>query len=152
LIRRKSKDNKKIKNAKRHEFNGIKFRSGLELHCYKQLIVTDIKDFKYEEVKFTLLDKFEYNKESLEPSKKSFKEANNKIRAITYLPDFTCIREDRTGWIIECKGFSRANDINRWKYFKDHLIRNGYKLDLYLPNNQGAVNLSIKNIKEKYYG
>jgi len=150
-IKRK-KSNQKIKNAKSHEFNGIKFRSGLELYCYKQLILHEINDFKYEEVKFTLLDKFEFNKESFEPSKsKGFKESSNNIRAITYTPDFTCIKEDKTGWIIETKGFARANDINRWKYFKDHLVRNGYRLDLYLPNNQMNVNRSIADIEEKYY-
>lgn len=150
-IKRK-KGNQKIKNAKRHEFNGFNFRSGLELFCYKQLIACEIKDFKYEEVKFILLDKFEYNKDSFEPSKsKGFIESSNKIRAITYTPDFSCIKDDKTGWIIETKGFSRANDVNRWKYFKDYLVRNGYKLDLYLPNNQLNVNKSIVDIKEKYY-
>lgn len=147
------KRNKKIKNAKSHEFNGIKFRSGLELFCYKQLFATGIEDFKYEGIKFILLDKFNYNKESIEPTKnKEFIASNNKIRAITYLPDFTCIKDDKTGWIIETKGFSRSNDINRWKYFKKHLIDNGYKLDLYLPNNQQNVIKSINIIKEKYYG
>ena len=29
--------NKKIKNAKEHNFDGILFRSGLELYCYKSL-------------------------------------------------------------------------------------------------------------------
>lgn len=151
----KRNNNQKIKNAKRHEFNGIKFRSGLELFCYKQLFLHEIKDFKYEEVKFTLLDKFEFNQDSFEPFEKKgvkgFNELSRNIRAITYLPDFTCIKEDKTGWIIETKGFMRDGWQNKWKYFKKYLIDNGYNLTLYLPDTQKNVLLTIQNIKEKYY-
>ena len=154
-IKRKN-GNQKIKNAKSHEFNGIKFRSGLELFCYKQLILHEIKDFKYEEVKFTLLDKFEFNQDSFEPFEKKgkvkgFNELSKNIRAITYLPDFTFIKEDKTGWIIETKGFAKNEFTNKWKYFKKYLVDNGYNLTLYLPDTQRNVLLTIENIKEKYY-
>lgn len=156
-IKRK-KGNQKIKNAKSHEFNGIKFRSGLELYCYKQLFLADINNFKYEEVKFTLLDKFEYNQHSFEPfdkkvkkvQTKGYNESSNNIRPITYLPDFTCIKSDKTGWIIETKGFAR-NEFNiKWKMFKKHLVDNGYNITLYLPDNQTNVNKTIEHIKANY--
>lgn len=153
-IKRK-KGNQKIKNAKSHEFDGHKFRSGLELFCYKSLIGSDITDFKYEEVKFTLLEKFEYNQSSFEPFEKKggikgFNELSKNIRAITYLPDFTCIKEDKTGWIIETKGFQRGEFSNKWKYFKKYLVDNGYNLTLYLPDTQKNVLLTIEHIKNNY--
>jgi glutathione peroxidase-family protein len=159
LIRRKKGSNNKIINAKRHEFNGIKFRSGLELFTYKKLIEANINDFKYEEVKFTLLDKFEFNNNSFEPfekklgkvKEKGFNELSNNIRAITYLPDFCCIKDDKTGWLIENKGFAREVFNVKWKLFKKHLVDNGYNVDLYLPQTQQHVLECIKLIKNKYY-
>ena len=159
-IKRK-KGNQKIRNAKSHEFDGHKFRSGLELFAYKELNKAGITDFKYEEIKFTLLEKFEFNNNSLEPFDKKdkesgkktigFNESSIKIRPITYLPDFTGIREDKTGWIIETKGFARAEFNNKWKYFKKYLVDNGYNITLYLPNNQTNVLKTILDIKSKYY-
>lgn len=159
IKRKKRTDNQKIINAKKHEFNGLKFRSGLELFTYKELNKAGIDDFKYEEVKFVLLDKFEFNQKSFEPFEKNtkgskikgFDELSNNIRPITYLPDFSYIKEDKTGWIIENKGFARDVFNVKWKIFKKHLVDNGYKVDLYLPQTQAHVLECIKLIKRKNY-
>ena len=106
----------KIKNATALEVDGIKFKSKLELFTYNKLIENNIKDFKYEEVKFTLLEGFEFNNKSIEMFEKTenkykqkhFEDVSSAIRPITYLPDFTHINDDKTGWIIEVKGY--AND------------------------------------------
>jgi hypothetical protein len=67
-------ENKKVKNATPVEADGIHFRSKLELYCYNILKSHQILS-EYEQKTFTLLDSFEYQGE--------------KIRPMTYKPDFT---------------------------------------------------------------
>lgn len=152
----------KIKNATALTLdNGLKFRSRLELFAYNKLKENNINNFKYEEDKFILLEPFEFNNESIEAYElsdretgvktKVFQPITNKIRSITYLPDFTCIDENKTGWIIECKGYNNDAFPNKWKYFKKYLIDNGYNVTLYKPNTQKNVLKCIEMIKEKYY-
>jgi len=149
----KPKRNKgKIKNATSLEVNGLKFKSKLELFTYNKLVDAGFNDFKYEEVKFQLMEPFTYNNESVELKKdKTFDVMTPNIRGITYLPDFTCIKEDKTGWIIEVKGYANDGFANKWKYFKEYLVKNGYNLTLYKPNNQQNVLTTINLIKTKYY-
>lgn len=144
----------KIKNAQALEINGIKFKSKLEYFTYKKLLEFGIHDFKYEEYKFNLLNPFEFNNECYEVNKKTknFEVVKNDIRAITYLPDFGKIHEDKTGWIMECKGFPNDAFPLKWKWFKQHLMENGYNLTIYKPNNQQNVLKAIELIKNKYYG
>lgn len=145
----------KIKNATKIEKNGIIFKSKLELYCYDKLIENNITNFKYEEVKFELLEPFQHEFESYELIKKTkeFDIINNKIRSITYCPDFTCIDESTlTGWLIECKGYPNDGWNNKWKTFKQYLHENDYKITLYKPNNQKNILKTIELIKNKYYG
>ncbi len=145
-------NNGKIKNATALEANGLKFKSKLELFTYNKLVESGIKDFKYEEVKFQLMEPFTYNNDSIEAKKdKSFEATTSNIRGITYLPDFTCITENKKGWIIEVKGYANDGFANKWKEFKSHLVSNGYDVTLYKPNNQQNVIKTINLIKEKYY-
>lgn len=153
----------KIKNATSLEYKGMTFKSKLELFTYNKLLEAGINDFKYEQEKFTLMEPFEFNNDSVEMYERTVKgyEGNgkmklygpvtNNIRGITYLPDFTCIRDDKTGYVIEVKGYNNDVFPLKWKYFKEHLIKNGYNLTLYKPNNQGNVLKTIEMIKEKYY-
>lgn len=138
----------KIKNATKLEYNGLEFKSKLEMFTYTKLIENGITDFKYEQDKFVLMEPFEFNNASYEVKKdKTFSTVTNSIRAITYLPDFTHINEDKTGWIIECKGFPNDGWANKWKTFKEHLVKNGYNITLYKPNNQQNVLKTIELIK-----
>ncbi len=158
--RRIKRGNKKIRNATSVKSSGgIKFRSKLELYTYNKLLENGIKDFKYEEEKFTLMDSFTFPNESIESFEttenghkvKHFDNITNNIRAITYLPDFTNVdHTSKTGWIIECKGYSNDAFPLKWKMFKNWLTINGYKVDLYKPNNQKNVLKCINLIKEKY--
>lgn len=142
----------KIQNATALEVDGVKFKSKLELFTYNKLLENGIDDFKYEKMKFTLLKPFEYNEEAIEVKKdKKYIEASNNIRAITYLPDFSRVNEQKEGYIIECKGFNNDVFPIKWKWFKDHLVRNGYKVTLYKPNNQQNVLKTIELIKQKFY-
>jgi hypothetical protein len=121
--------NRKVKNATPLTYNGIKFRSRLEVFCYKSLIKHNIKA-DYEKYKFTLLDSFRFNDES--------------VRKMTYTPDF--VGEE---FVIECKGFSNDAFPLRWKLFKHFLFTNNIQYDLYLPRNQKQVIEVIEAILSK---
>lgn len=139
--------------------DGVKFRSKLELYTYNKLKEANIKDFLYEEEKFVLMEGFTFENDSVEDFEskvggvktKFFDNVVPNIRSITYLPDFTNINhKTKTGWIIECKGYSNDAFPLKWKMFKRWLTDRGYKVDLYKPNNQKNVLKCIELIKEKY--
>jgi hypothetical protein len=145
----KKTTNKKIKNAQQLEIDGKSFRSKLEVYCYQRLKENNI-EFEYEGTTFRLLPDFKYDAESYESYKKKtkwdFGEKGRNIRGITYKPDFLNLAD---GWLIECKGY--PNDVwsTKWKLFKYLLSTNGLTLDLYLPKNQGHVDMCIERIKNK---
>ena len=57
--------NKKVRNAIALEWEGKSFKSKLELFTYQKLLENNIKNFKYEEDKFVILEGFEYNNDSI---------------------------------------------------------------------------------------
>ena len=142
----------KIKNATKIEFEGIEFKSKLELFTYKKLKELGINNFKYEEIKFILIEPFECPFDSFEVKKdKSFDTVTRNIRSMTYLPDFTCLDDLGNGWILEVKGYANDGFANKWKLFKQHLVENDYNVTIYKPNNQMNVVKAIELIKNKYY-
>jgi len=149
-MRRKFKANKKVRNATTQVYKGIKFRSKLELFTYMKLEDAGIKAL-YEEQKFTLMEGFRYEQQSIEPSNKratkgEYINNTDKVRDITYTPDFV----DPNGkWVIEVKGF--ANDVFplKWKLFK-HMLQNYPDPPvLYLPKNQKQVLETIELLKKE---
>lgn len=122
-IKKVKKNSGKIKNTKSLELdNGMKFRSKLELFTFRKLLESGINNFKYEEDKFVLMEGFTFPNESIEAfetkregiKRKLFEDVDDKIRSITYLPDFTCINpETKEGWILEVKGYSNDALIRR---------------------------------------
>lgn len=84
---------RRVQNATRTELDGIKFRSKLEASIYQTLRDNNVKP-DYEKLKYTLLPGFE----TVVNGKAE------KIRPITYTPDFTFIYNDIL-YIIEVKGF-----------------------------------------------
>jgi len=104
-----NKANKKIKNASKVIYDGIEFRSKLEVYCYKKLKEEGI-EFKYESYTYNLVPTFKYKFKMYEPYKKDgskwiLTEKTNLIRGMSYTPDFV---NEEEHWIIECKG--QAND------------------------------------------
>ena len=120
------KRNKKVKNAKEHTVNGIKFRSGLEVYMANLLIENDIP-FEYESKSFVIFEGFEY--------------AGAKIRPITYTPDF--ILENH---IIECKGFPNDSWPLRLKLFKKHLVDTENNSRFHMPRNKQQCHEVINTI------
>lgn len=103
-------ENKKIKNAKSKEYDGILFKSLLEISFYKELIKYNIT-FNYESSKITLfVGEQILNNNIYLTTKKGLKKYVTKLQNITYKPDFTIY--DKNGKIIgfiEAKGM--INDV-----------------------------------------
>lgn len=126
LNRKKKKRQGKVKNATPNIYDGIKFRSKLETYTYKKLKEANIFA-EYEKHRFVLIPKFEYDGE--------------KIRSMTYLPDF--VGKD---FIIECKGLMGDSFPLRWKIFKYTLMKENSNYKLYLVRNQKQVDELVKNL------
>lgn len=103
----------RIQNVRPKDFGGISFRSTLEADVAKVLTSLGIP-FSYEARRITLLDGFycPFQKE--------------KIRAITYTPDF-----EVGNLMIECKGFETPEWRNKKKYLFQYLMRNEPNVSFY---------------------
>lgn len=121
----------KVRNATAVDKYGIHFRSKLELYTYEAFMNAGIPAL-YEPKHFTLLEKFEYNGE--------------KIRPITYLPDFIGKWNGRR-FIVECKGLMGDSFPLRYKLFKHYLKRHRANAKLYLVRNHKQVDEMIEDIK-----
>lgn len=94
------KENKKIHNATKNEYDGIKFLSVLERSCYKKLKEAGL-DFSYESEKIILWEGFKPSFYIIAPKKlrpgkytKELYEQTKKIINITYTPDFIVIKDN----------------------------------------------------------
>ncbi len=150
--------NKKVRNATTLEYEGIIFKSKLELYCYKQLqqlaLVLPIT-FSYDSVRFNLLDSFVFTNDCYELVKrknyKQFEQIRSNVKGITYTPDFVGTYND-TGkmFIIETKGNPNDAFPLRWKLFKKSLVDNNTPADIYMPRNLKHIDQVINIIKTKY--
>ena len=120
----------RVRNATKVSKYGINFRSKLECYTYEAFMNAGIP-VQYEPKHFTLLPKFEY--------------LNEKIRPITYLPDF--IGKD---FIVECKRLMGDSFPLRYKLFKYYLKKHRSKKRCYLVRNHKQVDEMIKDIKCNY--
>lgn len=125
----KKKSQGKVRNATPNIYDGIKFRSKLETYAYKKLKEAGI-DAEYESTHFELIPKFEYNGE--------------KVRAMTYLPDFV-----GKNFIIECKGLVTDSFPLRWKIFKYYLKQENKDYKLFLVRNQKQVDEMVNELSKK---
>lgn len=130
--------------AKKTTVDGIKFQSGLEAYCYKQLKSNNLFD-KYEEEKFQLLQGFHFENtfwSHQANGKGDFSQrGGKKILGISYTPDFT-----RRDYIIECKGRPNESFPIRFKLFKKWLVDNKDTRPVYMPKNQKDVDEMIRII------
>jgi len=150
-------DNKKVKNAKSHVYEGVTFKSGLELFCYKQLKENDIP-FIYQPESLVLIDNFELDFDCYENIGKIVRDEDkkikystkrfdkvNKVRSISYTTDFAC---PNNTWLLETKGFANGAFPLRWKLVKQKLMELGFKGILMMPTNQKEILQCIEIIKE----
>ena len=137
---------KKVRNAKSKEVDGIKFRSLLEAHCYRQLRDAGIPA-NYEKKKYVLMEGFHYDNSSYEDNGKTGYQDKKKykVRDITYTPDFV---DPQGRWIIECKGFANERFPLKWKMFKKLLMESPDPPVLFVPRNQKQNIETIQKILE----
>ena len=123
----------KVKNATAVDAYGIHFRSKLELYTYEAFMKAGIP-VKYEPKHFTLLPKFEFMGE--------------KIRPITYLPDFM-----GRGFVVECQGLITDSFPLRYKLFNYYLHKHRSKMKYYLVRNHKQVDEMITELlSQKNHG
>lgn len=125
--------NKKVKNATSLEYDGIKFRSKLEVTIYKTLKEEGLNPL-YEHTKCILQEGFRLSKpywcKGISYSNKQGE--NKKVIAITYTPDFTVKYKDCV-LFIESKGFQNETFPLKRKLFLKYLeqIPNAYFIEVY---------------------
>lgn len=107
--------NRKVKNAKVHEYSGIVFRSKTEMDIYRRLLDLGIVP-QYEKDKIILLDGF---KPEL-PWFLDGKVMKTKVRDMTYTPDFKFIYNGFTVY-LEVKGFETDRFPLKRKLFLDKI-------------------------------
>ena len=136
-------DNKKIKNATKKEYNGIQFKSLLEVMAYKTLLQEGFEPH-YEPTKYSIWRGFKPEVPCYKPNKEGNLEIQtNKIIDITYTPDFLFMAPDnKTVIILELKGFQNDTYPLKEKMFR------GYLEDLYKNYNQPTIFFQIKNKKQ----
>lgn len=108
--------NRKVVNATSTSYNGIKFRSKIELSIYKLLEKSEL-NFKYEDFTITLIEGFTPTKVSYIPRKRrgvKVTEFKEKVRPLTYTPDFTVYKNNKV-YLIEVKGFETDRYIVKRK-------------------------------------
>lgn len=149
-MRQKKVINKKVRNATPLTYNGIAFKSKLEVYCYKKLKESNL-EFTYEGVTFELVPSFTFENNSYElyrlSGNKYFGPQRPHIRAITYTPDFV-----GDGWIIETKGNPNETFPIKFKLFKYYLQTRQLNVDLYVPRNHKQIDEVITIIKTKNEG
>ena len=141
-------------------FDGIDFKSKLEISCYKKLIEAGFSP-EYEKQKFVLFNGFKLSDTvnyftQLKTNSKGkvqilFKDDKRKIRDITYLPDFYFTYKDYEIF-FDTKG--KANDVYpiKKKMFLNMLnnisIKTNKKYLFFEPHNVKQIKESITQIKE----
>lgn len=113
--------NKKVKNATVIEYNGIEFKSKLEVTFYKMLLLAGFKP-QYEKRTYLLSEGFKptipfYTKDK---KLKLLKLDMKKLRDMTYTPDFTFNYNGRL-IIIEAKGKENDTYPLKRKLFREVL-------------------------------
>lgn len=100
-------ENKKIRNASKHTYNNITFKSALEVTVYKTLLQEGFIP-EYEPETFIIWEGFKPTTPYYTRYRGKLKLNGITVRDITYTPDFIVKYGDKT-IIIEVKGF--ANDV-----------------------------------------
>jgi len=137
--------NKKIKNATACEYDGIKFKSKLELYCYKYFKENGI-DLKYEQNKIVLMEGFTPECNLYIPNKeRNIELFKNRIINITYDCDFY-LEHDNKKIYIESKGLpTDSYKIKKKLFLKQINTTNSYFFE---PHNQEQIRQCYQIIKK----
>lgn len=147
--------NQKVRNAQKCSYNGIVFRSNLELYCYKMLELAKLP-FEYEKRTYithcknklttTTAIVYSTSKKSEKKPKVVSKRAIKTLQQTTYTPDFTMETDDYV-YIIETKGNPNDAYPLRRKMFLSEMENTSSKPVIFLePHNQSEVKECIYDI------
>ena len=149
-------ENKKIKNAQEHIYNGIKFKSKLERTSYILLKEAGF-DPQYEKQVFEVWkgQRFSVPCYDLHNDRKLKKDVwginTYKPYSIKYTPDFTFYITDASGIkkliVIESKGFANERYAYVKKLFRDWLEKNNPESLFFEVHTQKQVKAAIEIIK-----
>ena len=148
-------ENKRVKNAQITEYDGKRFRSKLEVYCYKKLVELGV-EFYYEEVKVDLISSLSFNRiRAFHPVKSGRRKGEwqeiFKINKKTYTPDFVIPNYLGYYIVIEAKGAENDDFPTKRKLFLSYLEEEFGNVDIkpiYLePHNNNQVNICIEFIK-----
>lgn len=136
-------ENKKIKNATPKEYNGIQFKSLAEVSTYKHLLSAGFNP-EYEKFKFTIWEGYKPNIPFYDLNKssktKELRLYDEKVRGITYTPDFTFIYKSLFV-VIEVKGQENDTFPIKKKLFRKWM-------ETWLPNGIFFEIRTIKQLKQ----
>lgn len=154
----KESDNKKVKNARIHIYDDKKFRSTLELNCYKLLQESGLT-FEHEEHKYILMQGFKFTDNVLlyhtfkprgKDNKKTYGLDCTKIQDMTYRPDFLVYHKDYIIF-IESKGNPNDTYPLKKKLFLNYLLQesnsSGKKYIFFEPRSLRQMKDTIAKIK-----
>lgn len=148
-------ENKKIKGAKEVIFEDIKFKSRLEMACYKKFKEAGL-DFSYESEKVILWEGFKPSSIQIYSPKKAGRGSyrgdlelqEKKLLNVTYTPDFVVVKDNCIIY-LDVKGM--PNDtypIKKKLFLKVLEERNdGYNYIFIEPHNIRQINQAIEIIK-----
>ena len=137
-----------IVKSNKATYNGIEFKSRLELYMYQQLTLAGLS-FEYEGESFAILDAFQDSNRLVSKHNKSFIEkGNRRVIGIKYTPDFVVKVNGETRFIIETKGRPNESFPIRLKLFRWWVNKNNYKWDIFIPTNQKQCDETIKMIQD----
>jgi len=146
--RTKNLNNDKVKNAQKCFYNGIQFKSNLEMYMYKLLEANGfLFDFEYEKYKIILQESFKLDVPVYEKDRnKRYSLSPKTVRAITYTPDFIVyFKNTLKFFIVETKGLKTDAFTLKFKMLKKlaekefviEINNEIYELEeIHLPSNQ----------------
>lgn len=147
-------ENKKVKNATKHEYNGIVFKSGLEVEAYKTFIAEGFNP-EYEQHTYQLQETKVYPTPhyTLYKNRKLHKNVwglnSYKIIGMKYTPDFVFTINGKT-IIVEIKGYSNDRYPYQKKLFFKWLEENNPNSVFFEIHNKKQLNAAteiINNLK-----
>lgn len=143
-------DNKKILNATSLEFEGITFKSKLEVMAYKTLKENGI-NVEYEPVTFVVWKGFKPTREFYEKDKKTKDLALNdkKIIDIKYTPDFVVEYNGKYAY-LELKGFQNDTYYLKKKLFRGYIEDWNLDVMYFEIHTKKELLQAIEIIKNKY--
>ena len=145
-------ENKKVKNATKHEYNGIVFKSGLEVETYKVLMDEgfnpEYEKHTYELQKTKLFPTPHYTLYKDRKLHKAVWGLNKyKIIGMKYTPDFV-FNIDSTMIVVEVKGYSNDRYPYQKKLFFKWLEDNQPDSMFFEIHNKKQLKSAVEIIKQ----